>query len=88
MLITVTDKGMNPHEYARSCKCRGCVAVRKAKTRAALFAFPAAGLAGLIIGFSGGRTLGILTGVAAAIIAAGVFTSLNPSEEVLKADDD
>lgn len=84
MMITVTDKGMAPHVYARSCKCRGCVAVRKARIRAGLLTIPAAAVVGALVGWFGGSALGPFTGIAAAIMAVGVFMRLSPSVEVLK----
>ena len=86
MFITVTDEGMTPHEYSKSCKCRGCVAVRKAKRRAAWIAFPVVLLTTASIGFFAGPTLGVITGIASSIIAVAIFTSLSPSSEVLKPD--
>ncbi len=86
MMITVTDKGMAAHEYARSCKCRGCVAVRKAKLRAGLWAAPVVVLVWFLTGFFFGHVLGSFTGIVAALLGFGVFQRLNPDKEVLKAD--
>ena len=79
---------MSPHEYAKSCKCRGCVAVRKAKWRAALIALPLMLLAPLAIGFLvGGHPFGSFAGIISAGIGWGIFSAVNPSNEVLKPDD-
>lgn len=86
MLITVTDKGMAPHEYSTTCKCRGCQAVSKAKSRAALIAAPLVILVAGIVGFIAGPVLGGFTGVVASFLGFGVYSSLSPKSEVLSPD--
>lgn len=83
MMITVTDKGMPPHVYAGSCKCRGCVAVRKAKKRAWVYTFITAVVGGAFIGFFFGRDLGGLLGVVIAVLFAGTYAAFSPKSEVL-----
>ncbi len=86
MYITVTDKGMAPHEYSKTCKCRGCQAVSKAKRRAALIAVPLAILVAGIVGIIAGPVLGGFTGVVASLLGYGVYSSLSPKSEVLHPD--
>ena len=77
---------MAAHEYSKACKCRGCVAVTKAKRRAGIIATPLALLSAAGVGFIGGPALGSLAGLGGAVIAVGVFVALNPKSEVLKAE--
>jgi len=84
MLITVTDKGLPAHEYAKSCKCRGCIAVSKAKMRAIWLAIPVGMLSVFFIGFFFGKQLGSFTGLAAGAIGLAIWIRLSPSSEVLK----
>jgi len=86
MWITVTDKGMASHEYSKTCKCRGCQALSKAKRRAALIAFPLAILVAAIVGFIAGPVLGGFSGVVATVLGFGVYSSLGPKSEVLSPD--
>ena len=86
MFITVTDKGMAPHEYSKTCKCRGCHAVSKAKRRVALIALPLAILVAGIVGFIAGPVLGGLTGLVASVLGFGIWSRFSPKSEVLSPD--
>ena len=86
MLITVTDKGLPEHEYAKTCKCRGCIAVTKAKRRSFLIPVPLVLIAPFMMGFLFGDALGVFTSLALGAIGAGIFIKLSPSSEVLEPD--
>lgn len=86
MMITVTDEGMPPHVYDSECKCRGCVAVKKAKNRAWGFTFVAVVIGATIFGFFFGDVLGGLLGIVIAAFAAGTYAAFSPKSEVLMPD--
>ena len=84
MFITVTDEGIPPHEYAASCKCRGCAAVRRVKVKRTLIAFPAMIVGGGFLGFVGLGLPNAVLGVAMAILVPGILMWITPRKEVLR----
>ena len=87
MFITVTDKGMPPHIYESKCKCRGCVAVKKATNRAWLKASSVILIGAPMLGFAG-AAFGPYVGLAIVFLVPGVFMAFSPNSEVLKPDKD